>query len=82
MCGEHKWAESECKHGPQAEEDESKPPLAKSSKAMEALRKIVLDVKWLKSLHFYVRFRFVLNILYPGFLLISKKKKFKPFHGH
>ena len=31
--------------------------LNKDSKVMAALRKIVLDPKWLKTLHFYVRFR-------------------------
>ena len=31
--------------------------LTKDSKALAALRKIVLDPKWLKTLHFYVWFR-------------------------
>ncbi|KAK2552005.1 hypothetical protein P5673_027019, partial [Acropora cervicornis] len=39
------------------EEESIRKPLAKSSKAMAALRKIVLDPKWLSNLHFYVRFR-------------------------
>ena len=33
--------------------------LTKDSKAMAALRKIVLDPKWLKTLHFYVWFRYL-----------------------
>ena len=57
MCGEHSWAESACRHGPHVETENSKKPLSKSSKAMAALRKIVLDKKWLVNLHFYVRFR-------------------------
>ena len=31
--------------------------LAKSSKAVSALREVVLDKKWLNNLEFYVRFR-------------------------
>ena len=31
----------------------------KGSKAMAALRKIVLDPKWLNTLHYYVRFRYL-----------------------
>lgn len=33
--------------------------LTKDSKALAALRKIVLDPKWLKTLHFYVWFRYL-----------------------
>ena len=57
VCGEHVWAESSCKHGPHVEEENARKTLEKSSKAMAALRKIVMDPKWLKNLHFYVRFR-------------------------
>ena len=57
VCGEHSWAESSCNHGPHVEGESSKKPLDKSSKTMAALRKIVLDKKWLQNLHFYVRFR-------------------------
>lgn len=57
MCGEHSWAESACRHGPHVETENAKKPLSKSSKAMAALRKVVLDKKWLVNLHFYVRFR-------------------------
>ncbi|XP_020912972.2 uncharacterized protein LOC110250696 [Exaiptasia diaphana] len=55
VCGEHTWAESSCSHEPETESNTKY--LRKSSKAMEALRKIVLDAKWLKTLHFYVKFR-------------------------
>ena len=33
--------------------------LTKDSKALAALRKIVLDPKWLKTVHFYVWFRYL-----------------------
>ena len=55
--GEHTWAEASCRHGPHVEEESIKKPLAKSSKAMVALCKIVLDPKRLSNLHFYVHFR-------------------------
>ena len=43
MRGEHTWAEASCRHGPHVEEECTRK--AKSSKAMPALRKIVLDPK-------------------------------------
>ncbi|XP_068709173.1 uncharacterized protein [Montipora foliosa] len=56
VCGEHTWATGQCKHDPLGDES-AKKYLEKNSKAMAALRKIVLDPKWLSSLHFYVNFR-------------------------
>ena len=56
VCGEHTWATGQCKHDPLGDE-RAKKYLEKNSKAMEALRKIFLDPKWLSSLHFYVKFR-------------------------
>lgn len=56
VCGEHSWAGSECSHSEMSRED-PKVPLEKSSKAMEALRSVVLNNKILNSLAFYVRFR-------------------------
>ena len=58
VCDEHSWAGGACKTQKQvmlvlAE----KTYLDKSSKAMEALRKIVLDKNWLNHFSFYVRFR-------------------------
>ena len=59
VCGEHSWAESQCSHGAHVEEESSKKYLTKTSKAMAALRKVILDWTWLQNLHFYVRFRWV-----------------------
>ena len=56
VCGEHTWPTGQCKHDPLGDES-AKKYLEKNSKAMAALRKIVLDPKWLSSLHFYVKFR-------------------------
>lgn len=40
--------------------------LAKSSKALTALREVVLDKKWLNNLEFYVRFRSVISVADSG----------------
>lgn len=37
---------------------ENKPVLDKNSKALEALRRVVIDLRFLKSLHHYVTFRY------------------------
>lgn len=70
VCGDHSWAEGACRHSPEATETQGKTYLKKSSKALEALRKVVLDKKWLNNLEFYVRFRWVVNGLVE-LLLIS-----------
>lgn len=51
VCGEHTWATGQCKHNPIGDEANDK-YLEKSSKALATLRKIVLDPKWLNTLHF------------------------------
>lgn len=60
VCGEHEWAQGHCEHEALDDEEDnsSRKYLSKDSKALAALRKIVLDPKWLKTLHFYVRFRY------------------------
>ena len=57
VCGEHSWAGGQCKHDPDAVANQSKTYLQKSSKAMAALRAVVLDKKWMSHFAFYVRFR-------------------------
>ncbi len=59
VCGEHVWATGECNHGELDQDEDDKTPLAKDSKAMEMLRKIVLDPTFIDHLKFYIRFRFV-----------------------
>jgi len=39
--------------------ESNKKYLEKGSKAMAALRKIVIDPKWLNTLHYYVKFRYL-----------------------
>ena len=62
VCGEHEWENGECSHGQLTEVEEGKKSLAKDSKAAEELRKIVFDAEWLKSLQYYVKFRYVLPV--------------------
>jgi len=50
VCGDHKWAEGECKHSSEETPSNGKTYLKKSSKALAALRKVVLDKKWLSNL--------------------------------
>ena len=57
VCGEHEWADGECDHGPLVEEEGGKTMLPKNSKAMEAIRKVVIDPRFLSTLQHYVTFR-------------------------
>jgi len=57
VAGEHEWADGECNPGPLVETEKEKPILNKNSKALDAIRKIVTDPKFLKTLDKYVTFR-------------------------
>ena len=57
VVGEHKWADSQCSHGPLTASEDGKTYLAKGSKSVEAVQKGVFDDKWLNSLIHYVTFR-------------------------
>ena len=61
IAGEHEWLDGECVHGPLVAEG-GKTYLNKNSKAFEAIRNIVLDQRFLKSLNHYVTFRYITNI--------------------
>lgn len=50
IAGEHEWADGECQHGPLVSNECDKTCLDKNSKALEAIRKVVMDPKILKSL--------------------------------
>jgi hypothetical protein len=54
IVGEHEGVDGECEHGPLVANEEGKTYLNKNSKALEAIRKVVLDQRFLKSLHHYV----------------------------
>lgn len=78
VCGDHKWAEGECKHSPEETPSNGKTYLKKSSKPLAALRKVVLDKKWLSNLAFYVRFRFVITLLTIFFYTIFRQISASP----
>ena len=62
VCGQHEWADGECAHGPLVSTEEGKTFLSVDSKAHKAVRDIVMDPAWLKSLAFYVKFRYVKSV--------------------
>jgi hypothetical protein len=57
VAGEHEWADGECNHGPLVETEKKKPILNKNSKTLDAIRKVVTDPRFLKTLDQYVTFR-------------------------
>ena len=59
VVGEHEWHDGQCSHGPLTSADNGKPLLDKGSKAMDALRKVIMDRRWVESLIFYVWFKYV-----------------------
>lgn len=59
VCGENEWADGECTHGPLVSTENGKAFLEMDSKPHKAVRDIVADRTWLKTLAFYVKFRYV-----------------------
>ena len=58
VCGEHEWNEGQSSHGPLTEMEGGKDYPEMDSKAAKELKKILLNPEWLKSLEFYVFFRY------------------------
>jgi hypothetical protein len=58
VAGEHEWGDDECNHGPLVAAKTGKTVLKKDSKALEAIRSVVLDPRFLSPLHHYVNFRY------------------------
>ena len=54
VVGEHEWHDGQCSHGPLTAAETGKKLLEKGSKAMDALRKVVMDKRRVESLIFYV----------------------------
>lgn len=57
VTGEHAWALGACQHGPLVE-DREKEWIQKGSVAHQRLTEVVLDARWLKSIHKYLHFRY------------------------
>ena len=55
VSGEHEWADGECTHGPLVSTENGKAFLEMDSKPHKAVRDIVADRTWLKTLAFYVK---------------------------
>ena len=67
VVNEHEWllaesGEGKCAHEPLSEEDRNKPWLKKNTPAHDALREIVMDKNLLRTLSYYVNFRYFLCI--------------------
>ncbi len=58
VAGEHEWGDGECNHRPLVAAETGKIFLKKDSKALEAIRRVVLDPQFLSPLHHYVNFRY------------------------
>lgn len=61
---EHEWLSGRCDHkqltGPPTDGDGNELQyFARGEPALQALRKLVLDKKWLKSLSYYTKFRYM-----------------------
>ena len=76
IAGEHEWLDGKCEHGPLVANEEGKTYLDKNSKAFEAIRKVVFDQRFLKSLHHYVTFRYKCRIPLGIIFCSSKICKF------
>ena len=50
--------DTECSHGPLTALEEEKKPMEKDSKAHKAVRDVVFDKGWLRTLVYYVLFRY------------------------
>ena len=59
VAGEHEWVDGECNHGPLVATETDKTILGKNSKALDAIRKVVIDKRFLNTLHHYVTFRYM-----------------------
>lgn len=57
VVGEHEWHDGQCSHGALTAAETGKPLLEKGSKAMDVLRKVIMDKRWVESLIFYVWFK-------------------------
>ena len=64
--GEHEWADGECMHGPLTETETQKTCLEKDSKAMEVLRKVVMDPRFVKTLCYFQVYYHFMQLLFYG----------------
>ena len=60
MTGEHEWADGAYDHEPLVTSEGGKTIIGKSTTALEAIRKVVIDPRILSTLHHYVTFRYIL----------------------
>ena len=56
VCDIHTWSRGSCQHG-HLEETHDKEWIQKHSECYKALEEIILNKRWLKDVHKYMRFR-------------------------
>ena len=69
IAGEHEWADGQCNHGPLVEAEGDKTILQKGSTALEAIRKVVINPRFLNTLQYYVTFRYCIYSYLVVYLL-------------
>lgn len=75
---EHVWLGGRCEHepltGPPTDRDGNEIPyFQKSEQALHALRKLVMDKRWLESMKYYTKFRLVnaiIHLIYNTYFLV------------
>ncbi|XP_065133775.1 uncharacterized protein [Paramisgurnus dabryanus] len=76
VTGEHAWALGACQHGPLVE-DREKEWIQKGSVAHQRLTEVVLDARWLKSIHKYLHFRSTADLeSFHNHILMYASKRF------
>ena len=70
---EHEWLTGSCEHealtGPPTDGDGRQLEyFSQNEPAFRALQKIVMDVRWLKSMTFYTKFRYSIHVMYSQML--------------
>ncbi|CAM4574040.1 unnamed protein product [Leuciscus chuanchicus] len=76
VTGEHAWALGACQHGPLVE-DREKEWIQKGSVAHQRLTEVVLDARWLKSIHKYLHFRSTAELeSFHNHILMYASKRF------
>lgn len=69
VCGEYEWDGGMCFYGLFIEIEGGKEYFFMIFKVVKEFRKIVLDREWLKSLEYYVRFRYVFYRIFMGLII-------------
>ncbi|XP_045924692.1 uncharacterized protein LOC123982844 isoform X2 [Micropterus dolomieu] len=77
VCDVHTWTNGRCQHGRHLEETRGKPWIQKDSRCHKVLVDIVLNKRWLKDVHKYLRFRSTADLeAFQNHILMYASKRF------